>query len=317
MISVIIPIYNLEKYLSRCFEHLMCQNNKDFEVILVNDGSLDLSEPICRKQTEIDKRFKLINKKNGGVSSARNIGLKHALGEWIVFIDGDDIVDEDFLTLPINANEKQIDVIEKSFFIRNEDQVLLRNSIIEDETITSNSRLLKYYSDYIQSNSATLCNKLIKRDIIGAQTFDETKKMGEDFIFFLSIISRVNVYFKMSHGSYTYIRRSTSAASTIDADKKNRIKILFSNLSSIREITTTNGISNLGDCIIYTIYYPYLLRLKNYLSIRDWLKVFKLWATFPFCDLRLMTKFQKKQTIIGFPKTIIKALKANDRQRDL
>lgn len=280
----------------------------DFEVILVNDGSSDLSEVICRKQTEADKRFKLINKENGGVSSARNIGLKHASGEWIVFIDGDDIVDEDFLTLPINANEKQIDVIEKSFFIRNEKQVLLRNAIIEDETITSNSRFLKYYSEYIQSNSATLCNKLIKRDLIGTQTFDETKKMGEDFIFFLSIISRVNVYFKMSRGSYTYIRRATSAASTIDADKKNRIKILFSNLKSIRMITSSNGISNLGDCIIYTNYYPYLLRLRSYLSIWEWIKVLKLWAVFPFCNCSLMTKQQRIQTFFNFPKSLIKSI---------
>ena len=247
MISVIIPIYNLEDYLSRCFDSLIAQDNHDFEVIMVNDGSLDRSEEICRRYELKDNRFRLFNKVNGGVSSARNLGLQHANGEWVVFVDGDDIVDSKYLTMPDPLNG--IDVIEKSYYIKSQDSILLSNVINEDSTLYSNENVLKYYAEYIQSNSATLWNKIIRKNIIGNHRFDETKAMGEDFIFFLSIISKINVYYKMSQGAYCYIRRETSASKTIDADQSNRSKILFSNLNSIREITKSAGIK---ACLLYT-----------------------------------------------------------------
>lgn len=306
MISVIIPIYNLEDYLSRCFDSLIAQDNHDFEVIMVNDGSLDRSEEICRRYELKDNRFRLFNKVNGGVSSARNLGLQHANGEWVVFVDGDDIVDSKYLTMPDPLNG--IDVIEKSYYIKSQDSILLSNVINEDSTLYSNENVLKYYAEYIQSNSATLWNKIIRKNIIGNHRFDETKAMGEDFIFFLSIISKINVYYKMSQGAYCYIRRETSASKTIDADQSNRSKILFSNLNSIREITKSAGIKALGINIIHTIYIPYLLKLKEYLKFKDWFMIFKIWCMFPFSPKDLMSSYQRRIAFIQLPKSIIKSI---------
>ena len=306
MISVIIPIYNLEDYLSRCFNSLIAQDNHDFEVLMVNDGSLDHSEEICRKYELKDDRFRLYNKDNGGVSSARNLGLQHANGEWVVFVDGDDIVDSKYLTMPDNLNE--IDVIEKSYYIKSQDSILLSNVINEDSTLYTNQNVLKYYAEYIQSNSATLCNKIIRKNIIDNQRFDETKVMGEDFLFFLSIISKINVYCRMSQGSYCYIRRETSASKTIDADQINRAKKLFSNLNSIKVITKASGIEALGVNIIHTIYMPYLLKLKEYLKFKDWFKIFKIWCTFPFSPKDLMSSYQRKLAFTQLPKSIIKSI---------
>ena len=273
---------------------------------MVNDGSLDRSEVICRKYELKDDRFRLYNKVNGGVSSARNLGLQHANGEWVVFVDGDDIVDRKYLTMPDNLNE--IDVIEKSYYIKSQDSILLSNDINEDTTLYTNKNVLKYYAEHIQSNSASLWNKIIRKNIIGDQRFDETKAMGEDFLFFLSIISKINVYYRMSQGSYCYIRRETSASKTIDADQINRAKILFSNLNSIKKITDTTDIKALGINIIHTIYIPCLLKLKEYLTFKDWIKIFKIWCMLPFSPKDLMSSYQRRMALIGFPKSIIKSI---------
>src|SRR5688572_14059839 len=94
-ISIIVPVYNLEDFLPNCIDSLINQSFNDIEIILVNDGSKDNSPKICDEYAESDKRIKVIHKKNEGVSIARNTGLKAAIGEYIVFVDGDDWVHPD------------------------------------------------------------------------------------------------------------------------------------------------------------------------------------------------------------------------------
>ena len=93
MISVIIPIYNVEKYLTKCIESVINQTYKNLEIILVNDGSTDNSKEIIDKYSSIDSRIKVINKKNGGLSDARNVGIELAKGEYITFLDSDDWIE--------------------------------------------------------------------------------------------------------------------------------------------------------------------------------------------------------------------------------
>ena len=96
-ISVIVPVYKVEKYLPECIESVLAQTFTDFELILVDDGSPDNSGTICDDYAERDPRLRVFHKENGGVSSARNLGLDHARGEWIAFVDSDDAVGEKYL----------------------------------------------------------------------------------------------------------------------------------------------------------------------------------------------------------------------------
>lgn len=106
MISIIVPIYNAERYLDECLESIRQQTYKDFEVVCVNDGSVDNSERICKDFANKDTRFRLISQVNQGVSAARNTGLDNATGEYICFVDGDDVVDSDYLqTLVDNISD--------------------------------------------------------------------------------------------------------------------------------------------------------------------------------------------------------------------
>ena len=98
MISVIIPVYNAEPYLNRCIDSVLASAYSDFEIILVNDGSTDRSPDICRAYAENDIRVVFLSQENRGVSSARNLGLEAARGEWIVFLDSDDFITDDYLS---------------------------------------------------------------------------------------------------------------------------------------------------------------------------------------------------------------------------
>ena len=96
LISIIVPIYNVENYLRQCLDSIMNQTYRNFECLLINDGSSDNSEDICREYVSKDSRFRYFEKENGGVSSARNLGIECSGGAYITFIDADDWVDSDY-----------------------------------------------------------------------------------------------------------------------------------------------------------------------------------------------------------------------------
>jgi glycosyltransferase involved in cell wall biosynthesis len=111
-ISIIVPIYNVDKYLSKCIESILVQTYTDFELILINDGSEDNCRRICEEYAGIDKRIKVIHKENGGVSSARNRGIKIATGEFLAFVDPDDTIEPNMYEVLIHtADEYKADVV--------------------------------------------------------------------------------------------------------------------------------------------------------------------------------------------------------------
>ena len=88
--SIVIPVYNVEEYLGKCIESILCQSFRNFEVIIVDDGAIDISAVLCENCLQDDCRFKVIHKTNGGLSDARNFGMKVAVGEYLLFLDSDD-----------------------------------------------------------------------------------------------------------------------------------------------------------------------------------------------------------------------------------
>lgn len=111
-ISVIVPVFNVESYIERCLNSLIRQTILDYEVLLINDGSTDLSGQICDEYSQKDLRFRVFHQKNSGVSSARNVGIDNARGEWIVFVDPDDYVSKHFLeSFHLNDTDSQLSVV--------------------------------------------------------------------------------------------------------------------------------------------------------------------------------------------------------------
>lgn len=129
LVSIIIPVYNSEEYLERCLESIMHQDFQQWECIIVDDGSKDRSGVICDRYSLLDTRFRVVHKPNGGVSSARNTGLALAKGEWICFVDSDDLLVEDALSYMLNICLKT-----------NSDVCL--NTIVRDKTIPHETNVL-------------------------------------------------------------------------------------------------------------------------------------------------------------------------------
>ena len=112
MISVIVPVYNVEEYLEECLESIKQQTFTDIEVILVNDGSTDGSREICERFCEKDSRFKLINQENQGQSVARNRGVKESVGKFIMFVDSDDVINKNLLEVLLPYMKTEVDIVE-------------------------------------------------------------------------------------------------------------------------------------------------------------------------------------------------------------
>lgn len=119
-ISVVVPVYNCEKTLSECLKSILNQTFNDFELIIVNDGSPDGSDAVCREFAEKDTRIKYIRRENGGLASVRNLGLSEAKGEYLCFVDSDDYIDKDALEFMYGTAEKnQSDIVLCGYFIEN------------------------------------------------------------------------------------------------------------------------------------------------------------------------------------------------------
>lgn len=130
MISVIVPVYNVEEYLEECLESIRHQTFTDIEVILVNDGSIDSSRQICERYCEKDNRFKLINQENQGQSVARNRGVKESIGEYIMFVDSDDVINTSVLEVLLPYMKTDVDMVECRSSINKEEFFLNRTSTI-------------------------------------------------------------------------------------------------------------------------------------------------------------------------------------------
>lgn len=185
MVSVIIPVYNTEKYLSKCLDSVKFQTYSDIEVILVDDGSTDNSKDIANRYAESDKRFRTITQANVGVSGARNKGLDLAKGEYILFVDSDDWLEPQMLEkLICNISKYNTDIscCQYDHGICFEGK---KAEAWDKDTALKNFLMHKLIN-------GSLVNKLIKRDCIGKKRLDQTVKYGEDALFLWNILTDIS-----------------------------------------------------------------------------------------------------------------------------
>lgn len=199
-ISVIIPIYNAEAYLEECIDSILTQKYVDYEILLINDGSTDTSAEICDNYAKKDQRIKVFHKENSGVSSARNLGLQNAQGEWIAFIDSDDYISEHYFQ-PIFEYENQDYIIMNSFVIRDGSKSNFRS--YESKSLNLDNFLNEYnlFRDF-----ATPWGKFFRKSIIDENNilFDEQLNRGEDVVFNLTYVLKCKTIGISNSSSYNY-----------------------------------------------------------------------------------------------------------------
>lgn len=239
-VSVIIPVYNCEKYLGECIESLIDQTLQECEFIFVNDGSKDKSEEIIKKYADKDERIILINQKNSGVSVARNVGIKKASGEYIGFVDGDDYIDKYYYEkLYNNAKENYIDIIFCNW--RSNNNILElpfnKNEILNEEYIEE--FIYKFLLQYDSLNS--VCNKLFSRKLIHDNniSFPIGMYMGEDARFNIKAFTYTKSVYYLDYVGYYY--REVAGSATRSIENKDYFKrILNEYKSTIDEFNRWN-----------------------------------------------------------------------------
>lgn len=202
-ISIIVPIFNSDTTLDRCINSIINQTYKNIEIILVDDGSTDNSAEKCDEYLKIDSRIKVIHKQNGGVSSARNIGLSHATGDYIAFVDSDDYVENNMYELLIKCIEKnKSDIAISNVFFETPEKSIVHN--YEHSDFNFNKENYPENSYFIKSISGYVCNKLYSRDMIYYDdesfiSFNSDICIGEDDLF------NYEIFDKNSEIKYSYI----------------------------------------------------------------------------------------------------------------
>ena len=207
MISVIVPVYNVEKYLEECLDSIQNQTYSDIEVILVNDGSLDNSKDICEKYCKEDNRFKLINQANQGQSVARNHGVAASTGEFIAFVDSDDIIRQDYLEVLIRYMSEEVDIVEsqftvhkKEFFNENYKEI---NVIFEGDSEEAVKAVPKHV---LSVNPVT---KLYRRSVVEAVPYLEGL-IFEDIYSGVGMLKYIRRIIKSDYTGYYYRQHGTS-----------------------------------------------------------------------------------------------------------
>lgn len=263
LVSVIVPVYNAEKYLRRCIESILGNTYVNIELLLINDGSTDSSCEICDEYAINDSRVRVFHQHNQGVSTARNVGLENCTGNWVSFIDADDYVSPDYFDCDYS---NAVDVIQKSYSIIYEDENLIVQKPVRSNIIKSRKEFLFFY---VRNRTNALWDKIIRRDLIGNRRFDTTVKVGEDFLFFLSLIKDVTKYSFNDLGCYFYNIRSGSAMDNVNRNYSDRVKIMIQNINHINSILNQDTETNLRYSIIYQTYINVLYNYKKHLTLSD------------------------------------------------
>lgn len=213
-ISIIVPVYNTEKYLSKSINSLINQTLKDIEIILVNDGSTDGSRNICEEFERKDNRIKLINKENGGQGSARNRGLEVAKGDYIAFIDSDDYINPEMYEKMYNSIKKyNCDVVVCQVNMVDEDGNILSSKINKSKhgNIESGEQAIKRYLKYGRWSP---WDKLYKREVMKDVKFLENRTCAEDHAVIIPILKNVNKMVTIDDYLYNYLVREDSTTNS-------------------------------------------------------------------------------------------------------
>ena len=218
LISIIIPVYNVEKYLEECVESVVKQTYKNLEIILVDDGSTDNSGKICDNYAVKDKRIKVIHKENGGQSDARNAGLDICTGDFIGFIDSDDYVEADmFETLIKNIYENDADIVSCRWFTEYVNNKI-KDGIGQRYILNNDDIIIRGFGENLLS--CGVWDKLFKKDVFESMRFPKGK-IFEDTYINIKIFLNVSKVVIIPDALYHYRQRKSSVSHDVDYKQLN------------------------------------------------------------------------------------------------
>lgn len=251
-VSVIVPVYNVEKYLKKCLDSVVNQTLKDIEIVIVNDGSPDNSELIIDEYTNKYKNILSLKKQNGGLSSARNYGLKHAHGQYVVFLDSDDYIDLNMLKdMYVEVTKRKLDILvcdHYKVYETNDNKTLIKSN-------------LKYSNDDIKNyiiSSPAASLKMFKRNLFDDDFLFTEGIYYEDLSLMPTFIVKTKKIGFIDKPYYYYLQRNSSIMHQKEFNKKQLD--IFRVLNNIKNIYIKNNIYEDYKKEIEYLYITHLLR---------------------------------------------------------
>lgn len=261
-ISVIIPIYKDEKYLDRCVQSVLKQSYANLEIILVDDGSPDKCPKMCDDYEKLDERIKVIHKENGGLSDARNVGVKASTGECIFFLDSDDYIDLNCLEILLNDLKNNDADVAVGGHVRFDDEKFWSENIISSNVeVLNRMEFLKRFCEHERVNLVTAWGKLFKREIIGDLLFPKGKVCEDEYLTF-RFYDRAKRITINNSTLYKYYQREGSIMSS---------KSINLSLDEIDSAVTQLEYFKLQEPEIYSL----MLKNRLYLNVYDLMKIYR------------------------------------------
>lgn len=299
LISVIVPVYNVQAYLEACANSLLVQTYKNIEIILINDGSVDDSGALCDQLAQKDDRIRVIHQQNQGVSATRNNGIRYANGEYLVFVDSDDTVDARYVqTLYQEMAEQDFDCVICGYrmcYPKYSKDVCVEKDLCVYGVSQNETVITQIYNQKLLGSP---WNKIYKKNLI-SQYFDSSLAMGEDLVFNLQYLRNVAKIKVTSKVLYYYIIRTNSAVMTYKPNRMNNIVRVNQHLLEFyaEMFGSTNQHTALVDQCVREVdaVYRHLFRGKNTTTERK--ALIKHWCEGEeyraFCQ-----KYAPKETIL-------------------
>lgn len=259
LISVIVPVYNVEKYLNKCIESIVNQTYENMEIILVNDGSVDSSNAICQSWREKDPRIILINQNNLGAGQARNAALDIAKGDIVAFVDSDDYIFKTMFEEMLLLMKDDVDIVECDYItVNNNFGISEANYKVSRKTYTNSEAMKEHLLD--ANFKQIIWNKLYRKSIISEVRFPTNSKIDDEF-FTYKVIGNANKLVHINKVFYAYRQNPNSIMHTIDISSKYQalnakikrheyIKLFFPELINLSNYTIDLFCIYLGQLIL-------------------------------------------------------------------
>lgn len=263
--SVIVPVYNCEKYLERCIDSVINQTYKDFELILVNDGSSDRSSEICKKAKKMDRRIVVIDQENQGPGAARNNGIKKAIGEFIVFVDSDDYIENTCLTeLQGYLQKKSVDILFKGFKFENQKNGEILDVVTLPQGMYDKAEFHSIIKTLIDNDlfGYTWC-KVIKADLFRKfhLEFDTQYSLHEDLLLICQLCEKAKNIGILDTTSYHYTKDDNTLCTKFRDDIIENMEFVN---NQVFDFYKHINIDNIDEMIVQRAVFSTFLILRNF-----------------------------------------------------
>ena len=268
-ITIILPTYNIENYVDECIQSVLNQTYKNFELIIIDDGSTDHTLDKCKKFLN-DKRIKIISQANQGVSKARNVGIENALGNFIAFIDGDDILSKKYLETLLNNTIRASADMAICQYVTDIDKLENRSTLVKNEILSKSN--LETLIIKKQFQDCYVWNKLFKKSIIRDNNikFPIGITIWEDIYFVFCYLEHCNEITIINQSLYYYRSRENSAVNQSETVKKTMDKLAVLNLLKKLKISNLDFTKQI---VIHEINIKLSFLIKSRINNKEQLKI--------------------------------------------